>query len=110
MAYKNKEDQNAASKRHYNLHKDKYKGRNKDRKSRNKAYIQEYLRTHPCVDCGNTNPIVLDFDHVRGKKKYNVSIMSNCGYSLEVIQLEIDKCEIRCANCHRIITHKRRHT
>ena len=38
-----------------------------------KTFVQEYLSTHPCVDCGETNPIVLEFEHVRGKKKASIS-------------------------------------
>lgn len=61
-----------------------------------------------CVDCGNDNPIVLDFDHVRGKKVNNVSRMVAKCLSWQSILDEIDKCEVRCANCHRIVTHNRR--
>lgn len=68
----------------------------------NKERIYEYLLVHPCVDCGESDPIVLEFDHVRGTKKKNVSRMA-CGstYSWTAIKIEIDKCDIRCANCHR---------
>jgi predicted HNH restriction endonuclease len=41
-------------------------------------------------------------------KKSNVSDMANQSYSFKTIQEEIDKCEVRCANCHRIVTHERR--
>jgi len=60
----------------------------------------EYLEAHPCVDCGEDDPIVLDFDHVRGKKKGNVSKMIRDA-SWKRVAAEILKCEIRCANCHR---------
>ncbi len=49
---------------------------------------------------------MLDFDHVKGDKIENVSIMINSGASLERLILEIEKCEIRCANCHRRKTAK----
>ncbi len=60
------------------------------------------------MDCGETNPLVLDFDHVIGEKIMNISDMSRTSYSRETLMNEIDKCEVRCANCHRIVTDKRR--
>ena len=75
-----------------------------------RAYVTEYLRTHTCVDCGESDPLVLTFDHVRGKKRMNVAELVNRGYLIEAIQEEIAKCEIRCANCHMRIEKKRRGT
>tara|TARA_R110001583_G_scaffold71475_1_gene201301 strand:- start:2776 stop:3186 length:411 start_codon:yes stop_codon:yes gene_type:complete len=112
MAYKNKEDQSRAAKRHYLLNKDKYLRKaylhNKKTRCRNKIFIDNIKESSPCVDCGESNPIVLEFDHVRGVKKENVSDMVRQSYCLKTIQEEIDKCEVRCANCHRIVTHERR--
>jgi hypothetical protein len=73
-----------------------------------REYVDAYLRTHPCLDCGESDPVVLDFDHVRGKKVKNLSYMMNAGYRLWRIEEEIKKCEVRCANCHRRAHHKRR--
>jgi predicted RNA-binding Zn-ribbon protein involved in translation (DUF1610 family) len=70
--------------------------------------VSDYLVSHPCVDCGEPDPIVLDFDHVLGQKKSNVSDMIHQGRSLGTLKREIEKCEVRCANCHRRVTHKRR--
>jgi hypothetical protein len=65
-------------------------------------FIHNYYKTHPCVDCGNTDPRVLQFDHVRGEKIRAVSTMRD--FSLKKVEEEIAKCEIRCANCHSIKT------
>ena len=70
-------------------------------KARNRAYVVEFLRTHPCVDCGERDPVVLEFDHVRGSKRGNVSEMVAAGWGLACIGAEIDKCVVRCSNCHR---------
>jgi len=58
-----------------------------------------------CVDCGyNENPLALQFDHVRGTKKFHLSY-APYAYSMRVILDEMDKCVVRCANCHMIKTH-----
>lgn len=71
-------------------------------------FMREYLRGHPCIDCGNSDVRVLEFDHVRGKKIDRVSKMARDASSISQFLEEIDKCEIRCANCHRIVTIERR--
>ena len=68
-----------------------------------KEYIYEYLSTHPCVKCGGTDPVVLEFHHVKDKV-ISIAAMGGAGYSLESIQKEIEKCEVLCANCHRRLT------
>lgn len=71
----------------------------------NKANLLDYLVTHPCVDCSESNPVVLEFDHVRGEKKFIISkAVSGSTRSWKLIKEEIDKCDVRCANCHRIRT------
>lgn len=67
----------------------------------------EYIKTLSCIDCDNNDPRVLEFDHVRGKKKANLASMISQGVSWENILKEIAKCEVVCANCHRIRTIKR---
>lgn len=62
--------------------------------------ILEHLQNHPCVDCGETDPIVLQFDHVRGTKRLEVSRLIHMGFSWDVVAAEIAKCDVRCANCH----------
>ena len=69
---------------------------------RNYLYILNYLSIHPCVDCGETDVRVLEFDHVRGEKVKAVSHMVNRKRPLIEIDNEIAKCDIRCRHCHHI--------
>lgn len=67
----------------------------------------EYLKGHHCVDCGEDDVVVLDFDHDDPEDKtHNVADMIRRGYSFEKLKNEIDKCTVRCANCHRRRTAK----
>jgi hypothetical protein len=63
-----------------------------------KEYRDEYLKTHPCVDCGEDDIIVLIFDHQRDKLQ-EVSYFCRLGLLQKMID-EIAKCEVRCFNCH----------
>lgn len=97
------------STKYYRENTESYRAKIEERKLRirteNRGLILEYLKTHPCVDCGFKRPSALDFDHVRGEKKKNVSQMVTDGNTRwDDILLEIEKCEVRCANCHRIKT------
>jgi hypothetical protein len=94
-------------KEHYQERKAYYKKKarkhNTEYRLRNLQFMVDYLKQHPCIDCGETDPIVLEFDH-RGNKNYDVSKMA-C-HSLKAIQKEIDKCDVRCGNCHKRKTAK----
>lgn len=68
--------------------------------------ILDYLHRHPCVDCGENNPVVLEFDHVRGNKQNSICNLIRLGYAWPTVYAEIQKCEVRCCNCHRIKTAK----
>jgi hypothetical protein len=70
-------------------------------RARNQRLVDEYLDLHPCVDCGEADPVVLEFDHVRGQKKGNVSELVGEGVPRSLLNAEIAKCDVRCANCHR---------
>lgn len=64
-----------------------------------------YKMLHPCVDCGCSEPRVLDFDHVRGEKSFNLQQAKQRPLALTLE--EIQKCDVVCANCHRLRTQGR---
>ena len=78
------------------------------RRVESKAFLATYLRAHPCVDCGIADLRVLDFDHrsESGKRK-DVMAMVKEGFSIAKLQEEIAKCDVRCRNCHAIVTLER---
>ena len=60
-----------------------------------------YLLEHPCVDCGEADILVLDFDH-RDRSKKRMAVSSLVRYaSWSALEVEIAKCDVRCANDHR---------
>jgi hypothetical protein len=67
-----------------------------------RAFILEYLKKNPCNHCGQKNIIVLEFDHCRGKKDFNISVALHLGFPLDSIRKELEKCQVLCANCHAI--------
>jgi|LakMenEpi03Aug12_release.lakeMendotaPanAssembly.Ray.scaffolds.fasta_scaffold51983_10 hypothetical protein len=75
--------------------------------SRNKEARQlvfEYLKKNPCIDCGETNVLALEFDHVYSKK-FNIGNALNSNTAIDLLKKEIKKCVVRCSTCHRIKTH-----
>lgn len=82
----------------------------RDRRARNRAVVEE-AKSAPCLDCGGSfPPYVMDFDHRDGKGELGRGISRLVGAgtcSLERLHEEIAKCDVICANCHRIRTHKR---
>lgn len=73
----------------------------------NTLKMRRYLSGHPCVDCGEDRVEVLEFDHLRDKRR-DVTAMVLGGYLWSSIEAEIAKCEVRCANDHRRRTARQR--
>jgi len=64
------------------------------------------LKNRPCADCGGRfPPCAMDFDHVLGEKIDDVSGIRIDTGRWERVLAEIEKCELVCANCHRVRTH-----
>jgi hypothetical protein len=74
------------------------------RRERHHARVLAYLTSHPCMDCGENDPVVLEFDHLHDKVA-NVSEMLSRSWA--AILAEIEKCDVVCANCHRRRTAER---
>jgi hypothetical protein len=104
-----KECSRAKSRKYYYDNHDKHIGEVGKRKKKvileNRKMLFEFYKTHPCIDCGESDPLVLELDHLRDKDEC-VSRAVGTGWSKERIIKEINKCVVRCANCHRRKTAK----
>jgi hypothetical protein len=88
--------------KHYRENKEYYLAAAKERKRNTLIAIREYKRAKGCSRCVETDPRCLDFHHLDSKtKEFSISNAFRMGYSLERIFLEIEKCILLCANCHR---------
>ena len=88
------------------VHLEQVKASRVARRATARAFVLDLLATRACADCGQTDPVVLEFDHV-GVKAEAVSVLVGAGASAERIRQEIDRCEIVCVNCHRRRTYSR---
>jgi hypothetical protein len=97
-------------KAHYAANKQRYIDRAQERKRElaleRTLYLIAFFRSHPCVDCGETDPVVLEFDH-RRDKVFSIG-MELSRRRWQSILAEIEKCDVVCANCHRRRTALRR--
>ena len=77
------------------------------RLQRSRDYVNG-LKSRPCKDCHHTfPPYVMDYDHVHGTKRADVSTLVSVGTSRAILGREIAKCDLVCSNCHRIRTFTR---
>jgi hypothetical protein len=96
-------------KENYQLNKATIIARNalvqKKHRAKAKIWYEALKESIPCADCKKKYPAcVMDYHHLRDKK-YNLAYMVKSGFSHQTILIEIDKCVLLCANCHRIRTH-----
>jgi 5-methylcytosine-specific restriction endonuclease McrA len=66
--------------------------------TRNRDFVLVYLMSHPCVRCGESDPVVLSFDHLRDKTENVANLVVNA--SIKRLEAEIAKCQVLCMNCH----------
>jgi len=97
--------------RHYRKNRAAMIARTKVQKAENRKAVQswllEYLLRNPCVDCGETDPVVLEFDHQTGKD-FEIGGVVRRNISVRRLAIEVAKCHVRCANCHRRKTYRER--
>jgi hypothetical protein len=79
------------------------------RRTQARAFVLSLLRAGSCADCGLTDPLLLEFDHV-GEKTLDVAKLVHEGYRMSRVELEVSRCELVCANCHRRRTARRSRT
>jgi protein-arginine kinase activator protein McsA len=97
----NKKHSRAYYKANHSKHLKAVRAINRKRVAASREKLRTWQQEHPCVDCGESDTVVLELDHVRGKKLKHVTKMIAQGYGWHAISVEIGKCESRCANCHR---------
>lgn len=94
---------------HYLQNKEKYilKAHNWNKKQKDilAKFLYDKLSQSHCIDCGEKDVIVLEFDHLNNKK-FGIAEMYKNKYSIQAIEEELSKCVVRCANCHRRKTAK----
>ena len=97
----------SAKRRWYENNKHVYLNRNRLRFEEKSRRLRE-VKDRPCMDCGGKfPPCVMDFDHRDGVTKIgNIAVLLKA-WSWARLQTEIDKCDLICANCHRIRTARR---
>lgn len=102
-AKKASSDHYAKNKTYYIKKASRFRKKNQEE---NRSKLKDYLSKHHCIDCGESDPVVLQFDHVRGNKSENISTMFRQNAPWKHIEKEIHKCDVRCANCHARKTAK----
>jgi hypothetical protein len=99
----------AYGREHYLANRQKYidaeARRKRERAETRTKYLIEFFRSNPCSDCGETDPVVLEFDHLRDKRFEVTNQFASRNWQ-EILD-EIAKCEVVCANCHKRRTARR---
>lgn len=92
----------------YNKHKGYVAKNDAKWRAATNTYILEVLKgSNGCIDCGENNIVTLEFDHRDpDTKSFTIGEVRSAKVRWDSFVAEIDKCDIVCANCHRIRTAK----
>ena len=109
MAYKDLETKRAYFREYYTKNRVKHMAGVRANILKIKKAIDELKVNSGCIDCGyNVSSEALEYDHVSKDKVFEISYAVAHGFKISRIMEEIAKCELVCANCHRVRTAKRR--
>lgn len=100
---RNREKVLAANRDHYRRNCSKYAARLRARREERYAILAKIKLERGCVKCGfRGHPAALDFHH-RDPDRKDLEMAYAVDYSLERMLAEAEKCDVLCANCHRIL-------
>lgn len=103
------EQRKASNRRYYLKTKERHAVARHASRQRARQYILQIKEDNECIDCGEENPLALQFDHIPGRGKLgHIGWMAARGWGVKRLSEEIAKCELVCANCHLVRTHNRR--
>jgi len=106
--YKNKKSKDGLEYKCKKCTKKRDSLRHQKRLTEKKKWILDFKTNNPCKDCKNQyHPWAMEFDHINKDKTCCISEMMHKRSSLKRLKKEVDKCELVCANCHRIRTYNR---
>ena len=113
MPYKDKEKQREYQRKwvnnKYATHTEEIKKQKNDNRNKKRQWLNDYKAECGCFMCGIKNPVVLEMHHKDpSTKRETLAYLTSGNWSLDVIKEEAEKCEVVCANCHRIIHHNER--
>jgi protein-arginine kinase activator protein McsA len=102
MPSKDKEKQKLRSRKHYEQNREKILKQSAERQLKLSTWVNEYKSSRGCSRCPENDSACLDCHHTDpSQKKFAIGYMIKACKTLEDIQLELTKCIILCANCHR---------
>jgi hypothetical protein len=92
----------------YQENSDRYKSAAKRRVADLRERVNQ-IKSVPCADCGGRfDPVCMDFDHLPEYEKVaDIASMFRRKFAWSKIEAEIAKCDVVCANCHRLRTKAR---
>jgi 5-methylcytosine-specific restriction endonuclease McrA len=96
-----RDDRRAQNAAHYRANPDQNRAGIARRIAAAQEIVGEHLLANPCADCGESDPVCLDFHHLHSKTLNISQLIFSRRRSLAALRAEMAKCVVLCANCHR---------